>query len=147
MTALIWPLKASFVHYVSRAEGVVYVGEGAWLEDEGFVFPCSAEAPSSLSFRGTLIFYAHGGALHLELTDPGLEREEGFWSVSAAVDVKREDRVVFAEAREASRDSERIVLETTLTSAGVPLFGGNYPRGTALDPLIITTADKMPPAA
>lgn len=148
MATLVWPLKSSFVRYVSRVDGVVYVGEGAWVEPDGFAFAGEPDdAGGAMRFRGALVFHAHAGVLHVEIADPSLEpRHDGSWSVCAYTDQGRTARVCFAEAIESSRDDGRTICDVRLNRAGAELFGGNYSEGAALDPLIVEPADRTPRA-
>ena len=146
MTTLIWPVKESFLRYISSVGGVLWVGDGAWVTDDGFAFLGATDAGSGvMQFRGALVFDAHAGALHVELTDPTLEPVGGLWSVRACTDENRTSRLLFAEATECSRAADAVTFTVRLTAAGSRLFGGNYPKGAELDPLIVESADRTPP--
>ena len=146
MTTLIWPVKESFLRYVSRVGGKLWVGDGAWVTDDGFAFPGATDAESGvMQFRGALVIDAHAGALHVELTNPTLEPVGGLWSMMASTDENRRSRLFFAEATESSRAADAVTFIVRLTAAGSALFGGNYPEGTELDPLIVESADRTPP--
>jgi hypothetical protein len=146
MTTLIWPVKGSFLRYISNVGGVMWVGEGAWAADDGFAFLGATDVGSgAMQFRGALIFDAHAGALHVELTDPTLEPGGDSWAVRAYTDENRTSPLLFAEATESSRVAGAVTFMVRLTAAGSLLFGGNYPEGAELDPLIVETADRIPP--
>jgi len=146
MPTLVWPVKAAFVQYVSRVGGTIYVGEGAWLEDDGFAFAGRVDDSGGvMRFRGTIIFDAHGGVLHLELTDPSLEfRVDGTWSLTVSTDESRTTRVRFAEAVETSRGTDHMTFALRLNDVGSTLFGGNYSAGAELDSLTIESIDRAP---
>ena len=146
MTTLIWPVKESFLRYISSVGGVLWVGEGAWVTDDGFAFLGATDAGSGvMQFRGALVFDAHAGALHVEMKDPTLEPAMGSWSVWTGTDENPASRVLFAEATESSRAADAVTLVVRLTAAGSRLFGGNYPQSAELDPLIVESADRTPP--
>jgi hypothetical protein len=146
MTTLIWPVKESFLRYISSVGGVLWVGDGAWVTDDGFAFLGATDAESGImQFRGALVIDAHAGALHVELTHPTLEPIGGFWSVLACTDANRASRLLFAEATECSRAADAVTFTVRLTAAGSRLFGGNYPKGAELDPLTVEFADRTPP--
>jgi hypothetical protein len=125
----------------------MWIGDGGWVTDDGFAFRGATDAESGvMQFRGALIFDAHAGALHVELSDPTLEPVGGLWAVRAYTDENRTSRLLFAEATDLSRTADAVTYMARLTAAGSRLFGGNYPEGAEMDPLIVESADRTPPA-
>lgn len=149
-----WGVRTSWRDYVSGniAEGEWTVADGA--ADGGAVFRFTEGAGTAtatdyeLAYQGAVTFT--GNDLDLTLTAPAITATDGKGVLSAEVDGARVDLVSF-EAELAERDGLLVAEEvpTQLTEAAVPVFGGYYQAGDAMDPLLIAvplTADAVLPA-
>ncbi|MBK5237643.1 MAG: HtaA domain-containing protein [Actinomycetales bacterium] len=162
MTAgLHWSLKASFVRYIlGMQDGVYAVTEDASADPEFvFTFPVKdisgfdpATGLGALQFRGAVRFGGHGGMLYVMIADPivTVTAEGAVLSAKVDNDGERLDIVNLdvpengfgMEPRglhhEPQPDLQWDSVATSLTAAGASLFIGQYPVGTAFDPLSIT---------
>lgn len=150
---LAWGVKQSFVSYVTGpiAHGTVTTGGAAQTRGSQFVFALTsggvdaATGAGAAEYEGSVNFAGHDGALDLTLADPRVtldSAESGTLSVRATEGSTDLGRVELAEldlsaATVSTVDGARqwAGVAVTLTSAGVPVLGGNYPAGTALDSL------------
>lgn len=143
-----WGIKRSFIRYISYLpDGNHVVEDGAYLNDASlFTYPCS---PASVSDAGELrsaepcasadtedssgcccltrgfVFPATGGTLSV---------------VAPSQWPSRQGRITLAELRcERQPTDKDLVLRcaASLAEEGVSVFGGNYPQGTTLDPVVI----------
>lgn len=137
-----WGVKASFHRYVLTAgAGKVTATDGAaLLEDGSFSFAgVDTSEADDLHFTGDLRFSAHHGMLFLMVHDPWLTKGDNGWELSVT-DIGhwplRTHRMVFATLSDPSpTDSGLLYSEVLLTEEASLDFGGNYPAGTALDPI------------
>lgn len=143
-----WGIKRSFIRYISYLpDGNHVVEDGAYLNDASlFTYPCSPASVSDageLRFRGTVRIGGHGGLLGVLLSDPWirLSGDRGTLSVVAPSQwPSRQGRITLAELRcERQPTDKDLVLRcaASLAEEGVSVFGGNYPQGTTLDPVVI----------
>jgi len=149
-----WGVRASWRDYVSGdiAAGAWTVAGGA--ADGGAVFRFTEGAGTAttedytLAYQGTVQFT--GTDVDLALTDPVVTAEDGAGVLSAEVAGARVDLVSFAaELTESDGMLLAEAVPTVLTAAAVPVFGGFYQAGDAMDPLTIAvplTADAALPA-
>jgi hypothetical protein len=133
---LFWTIRRSLIHYVSEsAGGTVYVGEGAVIDDDAFVFH-GVRTPTEFGFTGTVILHAHGGLMHVEICDPRVRRAGDGWVVTV---IHRGRPLDFAQVAVLERDGEATIGRgATLHPDAVDLFGGNYQAGAPLDDLRIS---------
>ncbi|MFG3342248.1 HtaA domain-containing protein [Glycomyces sp. NPDC048151] len=149
-----WGVRTSWRDYVSGdiANGEWAVSGGA--ADGGAVFRftegsgTATAADYTLSYKGTVAFT--GTDVDLALTDPVVTATGGKGVLSAEVAGTRVDLVAF-EATLAESGGLLLAenVPTVLTEAAVPVFGGYYQAGDAMDPLTIAiplTADAAVPA-
>jgi hypothetical protein len=147
--SLQWGIKTSFNNYVSGpiAQGTIRVADDARVVGGTYWFPQSgasgidAAGLGTVSYRGSVSYSGHSGALALTIADPSVR----IASLSTAVVsvAGPSGRIDFATvdlgAASRSTDSSGAITysgaPTTLTAAGAELFAGFYPAGTALDPL------------
>lgn len=150
--SLTWGVKASFRSYITGpiAHGSIALSGGAGSVDGVFWFPQSSSdvdassGTGSVSYRGTVAFSGHSGALAVRLADP-VVRVTGpsTGSLSVATTSGRVDVATLALGQAArSVGTGGAVTYTgapaTLTASGVAVFGGFYAAGTALDPVTFT---------
>ncbi len=140
MSTLTWGVKSSLLHYLTGvARGRIEVFDGALMTDRGVVFPAQEHAPHPLVFRGTVLLTGHGGMMRISLGDPVIHREsDGRWLLSACG--ADGERIPVADIDQFTQDDTGLVQAgvTTLTRAGVVIFGDQYPAGTVLDSPEIT---------
>ncbi|MFT3797506.1 HtaA domain-containing protein [Microbacterium sp.] len=135
MTALTWRVKTSLLRYLAGpATGEVEVSEGAEMSPHGILFPLDDMATEALCFRGTASLIGHGGMLRIVIADPAVHHssDAGGWTLWVR---HGEGRIAIAEIEGFTRDAAGVLQggPTTLTAAGVDLFGGQYAEGTRLD--------------
>ncbi|RYD32269.1 MAG: hypothetical protein EOP85_21900 [Verrucomicrobiaceae bacterium] len=143
-----WGLKRSFIRYIAYLPDGNHVAEdGAYLNEATlFTYPYSSTSVSDageLRFRGTVRIGGHGGLLGVLLSDPWVHLS-GNQGVLSVIDPgkwpSRSHRVVLADLEVELQDvgeGSRLHGLATLAESGVALFDGHYPRGTALDPVVI----------
>ncbi|QKE00071.1 HtaA domain-containing protein [Nocardioides marmotae] len=137
-----WGVKSSFRHYIltSGSGKITAMGGADALEDGTFVFTGEdTSRPHDLRFCGDLRFSAHHGMLFVMVHDPWITRRDNDWDLSVT-DVghwpARTHRMVFARlGTPAVTESGLEFPEVRLTPEASLDFGGNYPAGTALDPI------------
>jgi hypothetical protein len=149
MSTLIWGVRSSFVAYVSnQSDASIHVGDGAWITKSGFAFAGAEQSDELMTFRGTVIFRAHGGLLHVELRDPQIRRHGRSWVLSVKDGANPSQQVDFAlvERLEAVKEPSLLRASNTALLPGVvPLFGGSYQAGTLLDDPVVSLVDTEPP--
>lgn len=149
---LVWGIKPSFLTYVRSVpdlritleDGVQAVGGGdAWR------FPTVAESLAGdpfdggsgrLDFGGTFRLNAYGDAMELTLIQPRVEVAGGTATLSVGSPGAPSVRLMLATAATASArrgDDGSVELDLALHPAGVGMFNGIYPPGTALAPLLL----------
>ncbi len=149
--ALVWGIKASFRDYITGpiAAGSVTLS-GASTSGGAYVFPQSSTGgldpttdAGTVAYSGSVRFLGHGGALDVKLADPIITVTSPSTATISVAGYS--GRIVFANLALASgtrTDSGGAVtfsgVPATLTAAGAALFQGNYPAGTALDPVTFT---------
>ncbi|ULD45132.1 HtaA domain-containing protein [Rhodococcus qingshengii] len=145
---LTWGIKRSFIRYISYLpDGHHVVEEGAYLNDGSlFTFPISPAAvpdADEMRFQGTVRIGGHGGLLGVLLSDlwVNVSGDRGTLSV---LDLSRwptrRNRITLAELevhRQQQDDGLVLHCAAALAEEGVSVFGGNYPQGTALDPVVV----------
>jgi hypothetical protein len=150
-------VKAGFRSYVlgDIAHGTITSAGGASPVGGGYHFPQSsggldASGLGSASYRGSLTFSGHGGALSLRLADPVVR----ITSASAAVlsvatpggriDLAAIDLGRAVRSTEAGGAVTYTGAPAVLTSAGAGAFSGFYAAGEALDPVTFTVGSANP---
>lgn len=134
-----WPLKRSFLSYISSlADGACSATDGCVIEEGyGFWFASADAAGTSYVFRGDLRFGGHHGMLFLRIADPTIDiaGEQGTISVLNADD----DRVMVATFRvsEALESFAIRGIDVHLSESGADLFGGVYRPGQPLDDFVV----------
>ena len=153
-SGLSWGVKRTFRRYIQGdPSGSVWPTGGAEFDERAFMatWPLvdHRDGPSdgfTLFFQGRIRFTAHFGMLDLALTDPTLELapSRGTGPRTAAIRVSgvaepilklRPERVERTDLREVW-----VASEANLTPSGSALFGGSYPPGQPMDPLIFVIA-------
>lgn len=136
-----WPIKQSFLSYISAlADGECSATDGCVIEP-GFGFWFEAEPSSApgdgLAFRGDLRFAGHHGMLFLRLAHPqvSLRGDSGTISVCTTDD----ERVEVASFRplDLSGSADLVGTGLELTAQGAALFGDVYRAGQPLDDFTI----------
>ncbi len=150
-SGLSWGVLARFADYVRDSGGLITASDGAviygkgmpsWplLDRSGF-----ANGEGTLRFGGSVRFLAHFGALDVPVAAPELHVADGRGVLRVAAAGIPESRIALAEfawvdAAPATGVPAWVGREVTLASEAVPLFGGNYAAGMAMDPLIVVLA-------
>ncbi|MES2723696.1 MAG: HtaA domain-containing protein [Pseudomonadota bacterium] len=145
---LTWGVKQSFRAYVEGAGGKTQTSEGAQTAaDGGFVFTAAPDSTLALdeagrltgrgTFTGVVHFEAHGGMLKVWMVDPILEITEAGAVLTVADHPTRTYRLEAARLDLAgmATDPGDLTLPAALLMFGSQWLGGNYPAGTALDPV------------
>lgn len=148
VTTLSWGVKQSFRSYVEGAGGKVETSEGAARADDGgFTFAASPDSTLAVDaggqltgrglFTGIVHFEAHGGMLKVWMVDPILEITEAGVVLTVADHPTRTYRLEAAKLDLAAPAAEpgALTLPAALLMFGSQWLGGNYPAGTALDPV------------
>ena len=145
--ALTWPVKESFLAYVRRMGGRVTIVRPAYPGEHGFAFPHApapgTAQPRELTFTGGVAFSAHGGALDITLAEPVLVADEQGILLTVAAPARPEGgtRAVIAvlagSGLTQAPGDEAVALVPRLTEDGSALFGGVYPPGETMDPLVV----------
>ncbi|MDX6740925.1 HtaA domain-containing protein [Actinocorallia sp. A-T 12471] len=142
---LVWGVKASFLGYVTRAEGEITVAEGADVAEgqQAFVFPASDEKGK---FTGQVGFDAHGGMLKVTIADPWIEiADDGNATLSVVNPAKlatdRSQRITIAALGDIVPQGDGTAkANAVLTMHGVWLLGNVYAPGDDLDPVVFPWA-------
>jgi hypothetical protein len=141
--SLSWAIKESFLAYVRRSAGTITLVAPAQAGIRGIEFPLVRAAGGLVSFGGGVACSAHGGMLDVVLAEPMLcFDDDGGWLTLGGrgdpFDPALRSRVARLDL-DASLDerSGPVPLRAQLTDAGSALFGGVYPVGADLDPLLV----------
>ena len=145
---LSWGVKQSFRAYVEGAGGKTQTSEGAQTAaDGGFVFTAGPDSTLALDeagkltgrgvFTGVVHFEAHGGMLKVWMVDPILEITDASAVLTVADHPTRTYRLEAAKLDLTAMTTEPgdLALPAALLMFGSQWLGGNYPAGTALDPV------------
>ena len=148
VTTLSWGVKQSFRSYVEGAGGKTQTSEGAGsAADGGFVFAAGPDSTLALdeagnltgrgTFTGVVHFEAHGGMLKVWMVDPILEITDAGAVLTVADHPTRTYRLEAArlDLTAMATDPTELALPAALLMFGSQWLGGNYPAGTALDPV------------
>lgn len=157
-----WAVKSSFSAYVEHGPGMgtITTSGGATRNPDGtFDFQPGSGTYSpgrgriDASFGGRVHFEGHGGALRVTLADPRVSYKGDSGTLradavateppgpNAGVEHKYPNVALatldLSGVTPADDGSKLTVagIPATLTEDGVPVFGGIYPAGTALDPI------------
>lgn len=142
MSALVWGLRASLLRYVSSVGGTVSRAAPATWADERFVFPFDRPVEdetgrSAFLFSGEVALRAYDGLLDVQIADPVLQLA-GDDGVLSASTLDRSRHYGLALLKRRSSASGVVEFDAVLHEDAVPLFGGVYERGTALDPVLLS---------
>ncbi|GAB2862744.1 hypothetical protein GCM10022221_73330 [Actinocorallia aurea] len=143
---LVWGLKASFLRYVTAAEGDIKVSDGADIapSETEFLFPAG---DGKGRFTGQVDFDAHGGMLKVTLADPWIDvAEDGKATLSvvnpAKLKTDRSQRIAIADLGEIVPQGDGTAkASATLTNYGVWLLGNVYGPGDELEPVTFAWED------
>lgn len=138
---MIWGVKSSLWGYLERVgsspEGVA----PAVLRHELVAFAPDFTDARTNAFAGGLRIRAHEGLMRIDLFDPCLEflDERRLTGVLTARLGERpgDGRAAVAMIRADAETPGQTVHSAWLAAAGEAVFGGNYPEGTPLDPIVI----------
>lgn len=155
--SLTWGVKASFRSYVlgDIAHGTIASAGGASPVPGGYLFPQSAASVDgsglgAASYRGSVTFTGHAGALSLRIADPIVRITSASAAVlSVSTSTGRVDMAALDLARAARTTGgggavTYTAAPATLTSAGAASFAGFYAAGEALDPVTFTVGSNNP---
>ncbi|RNL62854.1 hypothetical protein EFK50_14060 [Nocardioides marmoriginsengisoli] len=139
--SLTWGIKETFRHYVAGLpDGTSEISDGVWLAGAGrYGFPLTAVKGSpveKLEFGGTLLFSGHGGFLNVLLVDPCLQRSGDEWALSVNAGANLRLEIARGKITALNPGANSLGLEVVLSGHGPTIFGGNYPNGTELDPIV-----------
>lgn len=137
-----------FADYVRGSGGVISASDGAIVDETGMPsWPLAsadefADGAGVLRFAGTVRYSAHFGALDLPLADPVIRLDGDRGRLHIPVPGAADAQVLLAEFAWAEAPATGAVRgwvgrEVSLSAEAVPLFGGSYPAGMPLDPLIV----------
>lgn len=134
---MLWGIKASLRDYLADVEAEVTVEEPARRLETGFAFTQGVASESDggtlLQFQGSVHIFAHGGLMDVLLDTPRLRLQDG----SGALEIHApSESLSIANLTPSQQENQ---WTATLTSAGAKLFGGNYPSGTLLDPISLSS--------
>ena len=145
---LSWGVRQSFRAYVEGAGGKTQTSEGAQTAaDGGFVFPAGPDSTLAIdeagrltgrgTFTGIVHFEAHGGMLKVWMVDPILEITDAGAVLTVADHPTRTYRLEAArlDLGAMATETDETTLPAALLMFGSQWLGGNYPAGTALDPV------------
>jgi large repetitive protein len=155
--ALTWPVRESFLAYVTSTGGRITIVEPAYPGTRGFAFPHAPAAghaggagpaadsgggrTGELAFTGGVAFSSHGGELDITLAEPVLVFDDQGALLTVADPVRPGGgiRAVIAvlAGQPHAGTRETAALVPLLTEDGSALFGGVYPPGEAMDPLFV----------
>lgn len=152
VTTLNWGVKQSFRGYVEGAGGKTDTSDGATRTDDGaFTFAAAPDSTLAVDaggqltgrglFTGIVHFEAHGGMLKVWMVDPVVEITDTGAVLTVADHPTRTYRLEAAKldlAAAATEPSGEVALPAALMMFGSQWLGGNYPAGTALDPVRLT---------
>jgi len=154
--SLVWGIKSSFLRYLaSLPDGGYQAGPGVTVTADGeFCFPPDARlaGPRHQAFRGEVRFSGHGAFLYVRIADPRVEFPADPVGVegdarltvagegSARLHLADLSLMRRSDASASSPAMRHLLFVPRLTAAGAEVFGGVYPAGTPLDPLIAHSA-------
>ena len=141
--AVSWAIKASFLAYVRRSSGTITVVAPARSGDNGFEFPLIRPATrGELVFSGGVAFTAHGGMLDVLVAEPVVAGDPGELALSVGdhrdpSNAALRRCIARLEVAAPHPTMAVVALRPRLTDEGSALFGGVYPAGSELDPLLL----------
>lgn len=150
---ILWAIKPSFVEYVMVLnDGRVSTHRGAAQVQDGFCFtfdPDTSIPDERLVFRGDLVFEGHGGALHLDLSDPELHIRRDYALLTFRTSVSSSERTNFARMKitPEGRSHGRMVFrgyDIILEASATPFFNGVYPPYEPLEDLLVVLPTASP---
>lgn len=152
LTTLKWGVKESFRHYVEGVGGTISLSEGAERSVDGaFIFQAypggnlnlsAGQSPTGLvSFRGTVTFDAHGGMLKSTLSQLAIEVGPEGLMLTALEAPMGQNRCAVARLTMGDEPmGSTITLNAEITLDGMYQIADNYPPGTILDSLELSTS-------
>jgi hypothetical protein len=156
---LTWPVKASFMAYLSQMGAKCHVTDGAMTtEERAFHFPAdspateqsaSGDALGETRYRGCVVFQAHHGMLDIRIGEPGL-RHDGRSGEITIVDPDCPDlRMVLATfdvvfPTRPGRPGEWNGTRVRLSADAVDMFFGAYNAGELFDDFVVRPACAPP---
>ena len=150
--SLRWGISAPFASYItgSIARGSVSVSQGATRAGGLFQFgqaggsTYNADAGvGSVGFTGAVRYVGHGGLLDVSLASPELRITTPGSATLTVMHGGARIHIanVALSAGNTTRSGNTVTITgapTTLAASGVSIFQGNYPAGSALEPLTVT---------
>lgn len=153
---LCWAFQRSFVDYVARLpDGRIAAADGAEILGDGsFAFPAvevydgsaesaeTAEAgPGARCFAGSISFTGHHGMMAVTISAPAL---------LPGAQIDGPELLMIDDPFE---PGQRMALATVapssaaprLTEQGADLFLGTYPQGMAMEPIVLTSPNRLDP--
>jgi hypothetical protein len=147
-SGLSWGLLARFADYVRGSGGEIAASGGAIVDETGMPSWPLVDAEGDggdvgvLRFAGTVRYFAHFGALDVPVADPVLRIGGGRADLLISHPTTPDSLLPLAALawRELPAPAQaRAWLgdEVKLRDEAVHLFGGSYPAGMLLDPLVV----------
>lgn len=144
---------ARFADYVRTSGGEIAASGGAIVDETGMPSWPLADAGNwegdagELRFSGSVRYVAHFGALDVPVADPLLRVADGFGELaiphpSAPGAMLPFARFAWRPLPGSGQGRAWLGDQVTLLEEAVHLFGGSYPSGMPLDPLIVVLADS-----
>jgi hypothetical protein len=145
-----WAEKHSFLDYIARTPGGrAYVAGGVTANTDGeVIFPpadstesAAAEGIRTFAFGGEVRYLAHGGLLHVIITDPvlTLTGDTGVLTVSAVDQDEQPTRVELVTFTVSAPGDTALPTwqsdDVRLTADGATIFGDVYSAGELMAPL------------
>lgn len=139
-----WGIKPSLLMYVAGAPGGRLVvapevgGEGAEFRFPGN--PERTEALDGYAFGGSVAFFGHFGSFVGEIGDPEVRRvaDDDAWVLSVLDKESGVRTDAFRLIGDPEADGGALRWSRVeVSEAGAGLWGGNYPAGTAFEPLTV----------
>lgn len=147
-SGLSWAVLGRFVEYVHSSGGAIEADGGAIVDSSGMPsWPLLDaadfdEGAGVLRFAGTVRFTAHFGALDIPLGAPTITTDGATGELAIAAAGPGHPAVVLARfgwRAVPAADGWRawVGADVRLAGEAAHLFGGVYPPGTPLDPLVV----------
>jgi hypothetical protein len=147
-SGLSWGILARFSEYVRGSGGLITASDGAVVDETGMLsWPLVDRSgfeggAGLLRFGGTVRFVAHFGALDVPITDPEVRVDGDRGEVRIPTPGTPQAMMPLAgftwQRADVGEGTEAwLGLDVALADPAAPLFGGSYPGGMPLDPLIV----------